>query len=197
MLPFALVRHIIVQFIIGAIVCSQNTKMAKKSVASGPKESHYVVPFRTRCAPKQLMEVCRILKRDEDKMRRLKAIGLDKLVNISCPQINRDLCREFMRFFDTPTNSIRIRGETRTLGPNDVKTFLGLPCGKKKLKINIKDDDKNLKELRRTFGKIPYKDIANWLVDDVDNENFEFFLSCMHWEPCCALVQASMSPTQY
>ena len=66
--------------------------MAKKSVASGPKESHYVVPFRTRCAPKQLMEVCRILKRDEDKMRRLKAIGLDKLVNISCPQINRDLC---------------------------------------------------------------------------------------------------------
>ena len=78
-----------------------------------------------------------------------------------------------------------------------MKTFLGLPYGKKKLKINIEDDDKNLQELRRTFGKIPYKDIANWLVDDVDNENFEFFLSCMHWEPCCALVQASMSPTQY
>ena len=151
--------------------------MAKKSVVSGPKESHYVVPFRTRCAPKQLMEVCRILKRDEDKMRRLKAIGLDKLVNISCPQINRDLCREFMRFFDTPTNSIRIRGETRTLGPNDVKTFLGLPCGKKKLKINMKDDDKNLKELRHTFEKIPYKDM--FVISLNETTMSTNFLSCV------------------
>lgn len=52
--------------------------------------------------------------------------------------------------------------------------MLGLPCGKTKIQINYKDDDKDLQELRRICRKISYKHIAKWLIDNVDNENFEF-----------------------
>lgn len=75
------------------------SKRAEKLRAPGPGKG-YVVPFLTRCAPNKFINVCNKLKERSDAMRRLKRIGFDKLVTISCRQINRDLCAEFMRCFD-------------------------------------------------------------------------------------------------
>ncbi|KAI9073920.1 hypothetical protein K1719_044093 [Acacia pycnantha] len=52
-------------------------------------------------------------------MRRLKVIGFDGLVDLSCRQINRSLCAQYMNCFDPPTKEVCIRGDTRVIKIGD------------------------------------------------------------------------------
>ncbi|KAI9110824.1 hypothetical protein K1719_018262 [Acacia pycnantha] len=56
----------------------------------------------TRCVPNTFFQVCNNLKGRPEAMRRLKVIGFDGLVDLSCRQINRSLCAQYMNCFDPP-----------------------------------------------------------------------------------------------
>lgn len=137
------------------------------------KGKTYVVPFLTRSAPKQFMAVCNNLKDRPDVMNRLKEIGFDKLVNVSCPQINRDLCAEFMTHFDPPTKQVSIRGESRGVGPQDVSKILGLPHGGSEIQVQVHEENVLFKNFRSVYKNIKYQTIGEWLMGPAD-ENFEF-----------------------
>ncbi|KAI9090125.1 hypothetical protein K1719_028821 [Acacia pycnantha] len=106
-------------------------------------------------------------------MRRLKVIGFDGLVDLSCRQINRSLCARYMNCFDPPTKEVCIRGDTRVIGAEDVHQLMGLPCGGEPLKININDQHSIFKDLRSVYKSIAYKKIGDWLEEKLD-QNFEF-----------------------
>ncbi|KAI9114745.1 hypothetical protein K1719_014443 [Acacia pycnantha] len=106
-------------------------------------------------------------------MRRLKVIGFDVLVDISCQQINQSLCAQYMNCFDPPTKEVCIRGDTRVIGVEDVHQLMGLPCRGEPIKVNINDQHSIYKDLRSVYKNIAYKKIGDWLEEKLD-ENFEF-----------------------
>ncbi|KAI9076774.1 hypothetical protein K1719_041250 [Acacia pycnantha] len=106
-------------------------------------------------------------------MRRLKVIGFDGLVDISCRQINRSLCAQYMKCFDPPTKEVCIKGDTRVIGAEDVHQLMDLPCQGEPIKLNINDQNSIYKYLRSVYKNIAYKKIGDWLEEKLD-ENFEF-----------------------
>ncbi|KAI9125153.1 hypothetical protein K1719_003769 [Acacia pycnantha] len=106
-------------------------------------------------------------------MRKLKLIGFDGLIDISCRQINRSLCAQYMNCFGPPTKEVCIRGDTRVIGAEDVHQLMGLPCRGEPIKVNINDQHSIYKDLRSVYKKIAYKKIGDWLEEKLD-ENFEF-----------------------
>ncbi|XP_028754490.1 uncharacterized protein LOC114713964 [Neltuma alba] len=145
-----------------------------KEMRVPPKGKNYIVPFHTRCAPGQFMEVCKQLKKSKEKMERLKRIGFDKLVDICCSQIYRDFCGELIRVFDPVSRQISIRGKTHLVGPEDVNELMGLPFKGEDIKINVENEDETFKKLRSDYGKVPYKTIGTWLIEGKEEEKFEF-----------------------
>ncbi|XP_028771718.1 uncharacterized protein LOC114728933 [Neltuma alba] len=153
----------------------QREEYCERAKAQRPptKSKKYIVPFYTRCAPKQFMQVCKHIKERKELMDRLKKIGFDKLVEVCCHTIQRELCGEFMSAVDVASNNISIRGKTRKMRAKDVHEFLGLPFDGEEIKVVVNNEDEVFKQWRIVYGNIPYKKIASLLTEENQDENFE------------------------
>ena len=140
----------------------------------GPsKVEKYIVPFLTRCAPNTFIHVCHKLKERPEAMARLKAIGFDRLVEISCRQINRSLITQYMACFDPPTKQVSIRGETRVIGSEHVHQLMGLPVGGKGIEVKVSVQNTVFRDFRRAYKNVKYKALSDSLLGKLD-ENFEY-----------------------
>ena len=134
------------------------------------------VKFHTRCAPNQLMNVCEHVKTKKLLMERLKRIGFDKLVEVSCPSVCRDYCAKLMHHFNPRTKVMCVRGTPIKITPERVHSLLGIPFGGKKIdvqKINVVNS--MFKDYKVVYGDVSYKRIGEMLSEMKGNEEeFEF-----------------------
>ncbi|XP_054801456.1 stress response protein NST1-like [Prosopis cineraria] len=69
-----------------------------------------------------------------------------------------------MRAFDPPTHEICIKGKIKQMKAKDVNDLMGLRSEGKQITGDVNVNDRAFKNLRNTYYKMPYKEIAEMII---------------------------------